>query len=128
MQAELRQQADFEHNRGVSITATLAAALLPPEVAAAKGIKRSADKIVLPAHLSEELMKQAAHEKGRPFWRLSARDGRSTVAAALDFSGSDSEVLLPRKVVQSLWGLEVLCPPPPFPHAMPLSQTRLMNK
>jgi hypothetical protein len=111
MQAELRRQADMEYNRGISISATLTPAPLSPEVAATKGIKRSADKIVLPARLSEELMKQAAHEKALPFWRLSARDGRSTMAAALDYSGQDGEVLLPPKVIQSLWGLEVSIPP-----------------
>lgn len=110
MQAELRRQERIEHNRGVYIAATLAAAPLPPGTAAAKGVRRHGDKVILPARLSNELMKQQAHEQGLSFWRISARDGRSTVASVLEFSAPEGAVLLPPKVSESLWGLEVcLC-------------------
>ena len=112
-QAELRRQEQIEHNRGVYIAATLAAAPLPSGAAAARGVRRGADKISLPRHLSNELMKQSAHEQGLPFWRLSARDGRATVASALDFDAPEGTVLLPPKVAQSLWGLEVRSTPAP---------------
>lgn len=97
----------MEHNRGVSISATLTAVPLSQEIAAAKGIKRHADKIILPARLSNEFMKQNAHELGVSFWRVSARDGRSTAATVLEFSAPDGVVMLPPKVVHSLWGLDV---------------------
>jgi hypothetical protein len=103
----LQRQEAVEHNRGVYITATLTAAPLSPEVAQAKGVKRRDDKIILPAHLSDELMKQGAHEQGLSFWRISARDGRSTVASVLEFSAPDGVVLLPPKVIHSLWGRDV---------------------
>eukprot|EP00892_Ulva_mutabilis_P004935 jgi/Ulvmu1/2813/UM142_0011.1 len=104
--AELQRQADVEHNRGVCISATLTAVPMSTEIAEAKGIKRNADKIILPARLSNEFMKQNAHELGVSFWRLSARDGRSTAASVLEFSAPDGVVMLPPKVVHSLWGLD----------------------
>lgn len=107
MQAELQRQADVEHNRGVCICATLTAVPMSLDVAEAKGIKRHADKIILPARLSHEFMKQNAHELGVSFWRISARDGRSTAASVLEFSAPDGVVMLPPKVVHSLWGLDV---------------------
>ena len=107
LQAELRRQEQIEHNRGVYIAATLAAAPLPEATAEQKGVRRHADKIVLPGSLSSELMKQGAHEQGLSFWRVAARDGRATVASALEFSAPEGVVLLPRKVCQSLWGTDV---------------------
>lgn len=80
---------------------------LSSDVAEAKGIKRNADKIILPARLGHEFMKQNAHELGVAFWRISARDGRSTAASVLEFSAPDGVVMLPPKVVHSLWGLDV---------------------
>ena len=106
--AEQQRNADTEHNNGVYIEATLQAVPLPLLTAAAKGVKRNADKIVLPAHLGAELMKQSAHEaNGTAFWEVSAADGRSTCCSALDFSGPDGVVMLPPKVVHSLWGYNV---------------------
>lgn len=107
LQAELRRQEHIEHNRGVYISATLAAAPLPDATPASKGVRRRADKVVLPASLSGELMKQGAHAQGLSFWRISARDGRSTVASALEFTAPEGVVLMPRKVAHSLWGVDV---------------------
>jgi hypothetical protein len=107
MQAELQRQADLEHNKGISITATLTAAPLSVAVAESKGVKRHADKVILPASISNELMKQRAFEQGQSFWRISARDGRSTVASVLEFTAPDEVIMLPDKVVHSLWGLDV---------------------
>lgn len=80
---------------------------LSSDVADAKGIRRHADKIILPARLGNEFMKQNAHELGVAFWKVSARDGRSTAASVLEFSAPDGVVMLPPKVVHSLWGLDV---------------------
>lgn len=107
MQAELQREADLETNRGVYIVATLQAVPLEPGVAAQRGVKRSADKIILPASLSHELMKQSAHEQGTPFWEVSARDGRATCTTALEYTAPDGVVMLPEKVVHSLWGYNV---------------------
>lgn len=107
LQAELQRQADMEHNKGVSITATLTATALSTAVAAAKGVKRHEDKVILPASLSSELMKQRAFEHGQLFWRISARDGRSTVASVLEFTAPEGVIMLPPKVANSLWGLNV---------------------
>lgn len=106
-QAEQQRQEDLEHNKGVSITATLTAAPLSTAVAAAKGVKRHEDKVILPASLSSELMKQRAFEHGQLFWRISARDGRSTVASALEFTAPEGVIMLPPKVTKGLWGLDV---------------------
>ena len=97
----------MEHNKGVSITATLTAAPLSTAVAASKGVKRHEDKVILPASLSSELVKQRAFEHGQLFWRISARDGRSTVASALEFTAPEGVIMLPPKVAKSLWGLDV---------------------
>jgi ubiquitin fusion degradation protein 1 len=127
MQAEQRRQEAIEHNRGVYIAATFAAAPLPAAAAAAaRGIRRAADKIVLPAHLSDELMKQEAHAQGLSFWRISARDGRSTAASALEFSAPEGMVLLPRKVAQSLWGVDVRTHAAAVVSVFQLTSTRML--
>lgn len=104
----------METNRGVYITATLQAVPLDAAVALRRGVKRSADKIVLPASMSSELMKQSAHEVGTPFWEVSARDGRATCATALEYTAPDGVVMLPEKVIHSLWGYDVRPPPASF--------------
>ena len=70
-------------------------------------MKRHEDKVNLPASLSTELMKQRAFEHGQLFWRISARDGRSTVASVLEFTAPEGVIMLPPKVANSLWGLNV---------------------
>ncbi len=59
-----RRQADTEHNRGVYYRATLRAAPASAAAAAARGIRRAADKLVLPPSVGAILMAQEAFKNG----------------------------------------------------------------
>lgn len=98
-----------EQNRGVYLSVQLAA--LPADEAEinARGIRRSKDKVLLPPSVGESLMNQGAGEKNGAMLfelRLPGSSGPEgcTHAGVFAFTAPEGTVLLPRKVVQSLWG------------------------
>ncbi|KFM23005.1 hypothetical protein F751_0363 [Auxenochlorella protothecoides] len=62
--------AELERNRGVTWRARLAAVPLPDAVAAGKGLRRAADKILLPASAGRLLMDQGAPRNGAMHFEL----------------------------------------------------------
>ena len=80
--------------------AELTAVPAPDSISADKGIKRAADKILLPPSAGARLMSQDAYKNGPMFFRLTNAAGRSTHAGLLEVSAAEGFVALPRKV----WG------------------------
>ncbi|KAI8477049.1 MAG: ubiquitin fusion degradation protein UFD1-domain-containing protein [Monoraphidium minutum] len=105
---EERRDAETEANRGVYWHAVMQAAPARAAAAAARGIKRAADKMVLPASVGALLMAQEAFKNGAMLFEVSAPNGARTHAGVLEFSSDVPEgvALLPEKVQDSLWGLE----------------------
>ena len=100
-----RQAADLEHNRGIYLRLSLAAAPAHAASAIARGIRRAADKLTLPATVGASLMSQGAPKNGAMFFEVSAPNGAKTHAGVLEFTAPEGVVLLPEKVVNCLWGM-----------------------
>lgn len=78
---------------------------LPEAVAAGKGIRRAADKILLPASAGRLLMDQGAPKNGAMHFELVCpASGAHTHAGLLEFTGPEGQVALPRAVAEALWG------------------------
>ncbi|KAL4434646.1 hypothetical protein ABPG77_002769 [Micractinium sp. CCAP 211/92] len=102
---ERRQHAaELEANNGVLYRAQLAAVPAPESIAADKGIRRAADKILLPPSAGASLMAQDASKNGPMFFKLVTAAGSTTHAGLLEFSAAEGFVALPLKVIHSLWG------------------------
>ena len=101
-----RVAAEAEANRGVFFRATLQAAPTTAAAAAARGIRRAADKLVLPPSAGAALMAQEAFKNGAMLFEVTAPSGARTHAGVLEFSADVPEgvVLLPEKVQNCLWG------------------------
>lgn len=103
-QEEERRQADLEENRGVELRVRLSAAPAAPGDAAARGIRRAADKLVLPPSVGEALLAQGAPRNGAMLFEVAAPNGGVTHAGVLEFAAPEGVVLLPSKVSDCLWG------------------------
>jgi hypothetical protein len=78
---ELEQQQELiEHNRGVYYKAILQAVTVSDDVAVAKGIRRAADKVLLPPSASRTLLDQDASKNGAMLFHLSTPFGTQTCA------------------------------------------------
>jgi ubiquitin fusion degradation protein 1 len=87
VQEEERHAAELEENRGVALHLHLAAAPTDPASAAARGIKRTADKLVLPASAGASLLAQDASKNGTMLFEVAAANGARTHAAVLEVRG-----------------------------------------
>lgn len=105
MQEEERHQQDLEDNRGVSLRVQLAAAPVDAQSVAARGIKRAADKLILPPSVGAALMDQDAPKNGAMLFEVAVSNGGKTHAGVLEFTAPEGVVLLPEKVANWLWGL-----------------------
>eukprot|EP01024_Parvocaulis_polyphysoides_P027087 TRINITY_DN24622_c0_g1_i3.p1 TRINITY_DN24622_c0_g1~~TRINITY_DN24622_c0_g1_i3.p1 ORF type:complete len:407 (+),score=68.53 TRINITY_DN24622_c0_g1_i3:133-1353(+) len=104
-QRQLQIDAEIAHNRGIRCSAQLSATPLDEQAVEARGIKRRLDKLVLPASMSVELMRQNAPKNGTMLFEI--QSGESvTHAGVLEFSAPEGVVMLPKKVVNCLWGPE----------------------
>ncbi|PRW60527.1 Ubiquitin fusion degradation 1 [Chlorella sorokiniana] len=99
-----QHEEELEANNGVFYRATLTAVPAPESIAADKGIRRAADKILLPPSAGTSLMQQDAYKNGPMFFRLETAAGSFTHAGLLEFSAAEGFVALPLKVIRSLWG------------------------
>eukprot|EP00879_Flechtneria_rotunda_P005717 GHRR01006018.1.p1 GENE.GHRR01006018.1~~GHRR01006018.1.p1 ORF type:complete len:369 (+),score=168.11 GHRR01006018.1:324-1430(+) len=104
-----RHQQDLEENRGVYLRVQLAAAPADAELVAARGIKRAADKLILPPSVGALLMAQDAPKNGAMLFEVAASNGGKTHAGVLEFTAPEGVVLLPSKVQNCLWGLPGAC-------------------
>ncbi|KAL6769916.1 hypothetical protein ACKKBG_A32865 [Auxenochlorella protothecoides x Auxenochlorella symbiontica] len=97
--------AELERNRGVTWRARLAAVPLPDAVAAGKGLRRAADKILLPASAGRLLMDQGAPRNGAMHFELVCpATGAHTHAGLLEFTAAEGQAALPPAVALALWG------------------------
>lgn len=96
--------AELEANNGVLYRAELLAVPAPESIAADKGIRRAADKILLPPSAGSSLLSQDASKNGPMYFHLATPSGTATHAGLLEFSGAEGFVALPLKVIRSLWG------------------------
>ncbi|KAL4856793.1 General transcription factor IIH subunit 2 [Chlorella vulgaris] len=103
-QERLEHAAELEANNGVLYRAELVAVPAPQSIAADKGIKRAADKILLPPSAGTSLMNQDAFKNGPMYFRLTNAAGNRTHAGLLEFSAAEGFIALPLKVIRSLWG------------------------
>lgn len=101
---EEQRQRQIEHNRGVLYNASLIAVPAPDSIATSKGIKRSADKILLPPSAGRLLLDQNASKNGAYFFELESQTGRKTHAGLLEFTAAEGFIALPQKVLRCLWG------------------------
>lgn len=108
LKAEEEERAKYEEalerNNGVFYHAKLMAVPAPDSIAADKGIKRAADKILLPPSAGARLMSQDVYKNGALFFELSNATGRKTHAGLLEFTAAEGFVALPLKVIKCLWG------------------------
>uniref|UniRef100_A0A383WIE9 UBX domain-containing protein n=1 Tax=Tetradesmus obliquus TaxID=3088 RepID=A0A383WIE9_TETOB len=102
---EERHFRDLEENRGVSLRVQLAAAPASADAASSRGIKRAADKLLLPPSVGASLMSQDAPKNGAMLFEVAASNGGRTHAGVLEFTAPEGVVLLPEKVANCLWGL-----------------------
>lgn len=102
-QREAREQ-ELEANNGVLWRGKLQAVPAPEDAAASKGIKRAADKVLLPPSAGTSLLDQAAMKNGAYFFELKHPSGRHTHAGILDFTSAEGFIAVPRKVARCLWG------------------------
>lgn len=102
---EERLAQELEENRGVSLHLQLSAAPADMAAAAARGIKRAADKLLLPPSAGASLLNQSASRNGAMLFEVAASNGGRTHAGVLEFTAPEGVVLLPPKVVNCLWGL-----------------------
>ncbi|KAK9862696.1 hypothetical protein WJX84_000990 [Apatococcus fuscideae] len=102
--AELRQDEIRERTGGVFWQGNLAAVQMSEDIALQRGIKRSADKVQLPASVGNELMAQDASKNGAIYFELQTSSGAKTHASVLDFSAPEGTVALPQQTARSLFG------------------------
>uniref|UniRef100_A0A061QRR2 Ubiquitin fusion degradaton n=1 Tax=Tetraselmis sp. GSL018 TaxID=582737 RepID=A0A061QRR2_9CHLO len=100
----------ISRNNGVFLETRLRAVATDEELLTGKGIKRAADKIVLPASVGEELMSMDAPKNGAMMFELRTPSGSVTHAGVLEFTAPAGTALLPPKVIRSLWGREARSP------------------
>lgn len=93
-----------ERNNGVLYWGELQAVPAPDTVASDKGIKRAADKVLLPASVGRSLLEQDASKNGAYFFEITSRLGRHTCGGLLEFSSAEGFIALPRKVGRCLVG------------------------
>ncbi|KAL4537224.1 hypothetical protein Ndes2526B_g04870 [Nannochloris sp. 'desiccata'] len=110
-QRELRER-EIEANNGVIWRGKLQAVPAPEDIAASKGIKRAADKVLLPPSAGSSLLNQDAFKNGAYFFELKHPNGRSTHAGLLDFTAAEGFIALPRKVGRCLFGPDALVQDP----------------
>ena len=103
-EAQAARERVLEENNGVVWSSKLIQVAAPPDAAASKGIKRAADKILLPPSAGVSLLNQEAMRNGAYFFELKHPSGRSTHAGLLEFTAAEGFVALPRKVARCLWG------------------------
>jgi ubiquitin fusion degradation protein 1 len=84
LQEEERLQQELEENRGVSLHLVLSAAPANMAAAAARGIKRAADKLLLPASAGASLMSMEASKNGAMLFEVAACNGGRTHAGVLE--------------------------------------------
>jgi len=87
-QEEERLQQELEENRGVSLHLQLSAAPADMAAAAARGIKRAADKLLLPPSAGASLLNQDASRNGAMLFEVAASNGGRTHAGVLEVRGS----------------------------------------
>jgi ubiquitin fusion degradation protein 1 len=104
-QRESRER-EIEANNGVIWRGKLQAVPAPEDIAASKGIKRAADKVLLPPSAGSSLLNQDAFKNGAYFFELKHASGRRTHAGLLDFTAAEGFIALPRKVGRCLFGVD----------------------
>ena len=102
----LAHESEIESNGGVYWHGRLRAIPAPEDIATSKGIKRAADKILLPPSAGNSLLHQDAMKNGAYFFELKHPNGRRTHAGLLDFTAAEGFVALPRKVYRCLYGIQ----------------------
>jgi ubiquitin fusion degradation protein 1 len=102
-QREARER-EIEANNGVIWRGKLQAVPAPEDIAASKGIKRAADKILLPPSVGSSLLHQDAYKNGAYFFELKHPSGRRTHAGLLEFTAAEGFIALPKKVGRCLFG------------------------
>lgn len=93
-----------EMNHGVVYWGELQAVPAPESIASDKGIKRAADKALLPASVGRSLLEQQASRNGAYFFEITNSLGRKTCAGLLEFSSAEGFIALPPKVGRCLMG------------------------
>ena len=112
--AEAREAAELERQRllhaagGLAWSAELQAVPLDPGPSLARGLKRVADKVVLPQSVGRHLVARGAMERGNLSFELRAASGAATHAGPLEFTGEEGFVALPEKVARCLAGERAL--------------------
>ncbi|GLI69109.1 hypothetical protein VaNZ11_013656 [Volvox africanus] len=117
---ERAKEADFEErerNKGVFLRVELQALPADEGVALTKGVKRSKDKLILPPSVGSALLAQDASKNGALLFQVATSSASTSTASGaagpgpsrthagvLEFTAPEGTVLLPRKVVQSLYG------------------------
>lgn len=86
-QEEERLAQELEDNRGVSLHLQLSAAPADMASAAARGIKRAADKLLLPPSAGASLLNQSASRNGAMLFEVAASNGGRTHAGVLEVRG-----------------------------------------
>lgn len=105
-----REEAHAAQNQGVVFSAQLQAVPLVHENT--HGIRRSADKVLLPPSIGSSLLQQGASVNGSPFFHIQRPSGTSTHCGVLSYEAAEGTIALPPKVIRSLWGpdaTEVSC-------------------
>lgn len=94
----------MERNRGITWSCLLSAVPRDEVDAQQRGIRRNADKMVLPASVQADLLAQAAHLSGGPqHFELAVPDGSArTHAGVLSFSAPEGTVCLPPHTARCL--------------------------
>ena len=64
-------------------------------------------QVVLPASMSQELMRQEAYRNGALLFELTTENGNRTHVGVLHFSAAEGTILLPPHVRRCLWGQDV---------------------
>jgi ubiquitin fusion degradation protein 1 len=104
VQAQQERVALLEKNRGITWSQLLAAVPRDETDAAQRGIRRAADKVVLPPSAQGDLLYQGAHLSGGPqHFQLSAPDGSAcTHAGVLSFTAAEGTIGLPPHIARCL--------------------------
>lgn len=104
-EAQRAAEHELENNQGVVWRGRLQAVPSSESVAAVKGIKRAADKLLMPPSVGRHLLSLDAQKNGAPFFELRhPLSGCRTHAGVLEYTAAEGFVALPRKVVRSIWG------------------------
>eukprot|EP00775_Hariotina_reticulata_P010375 gene10375-10533_t len=106
--AEQRHQQELEQNRGVALRLSLAAAPASAESVAARGIKRAADKLVLPPSAGTSLMAQDASKNGAMLFEVAAGNGGRTHAGNVHLPVSQKLAGLAQKLAYGAVSLQSL--------------------